>query len=113
MAKKKKQEEEEDEKEEKQDLSDGSVAVNDAWTGMLAISLLALAGSAGLLLWDYLKYDIDPTNAPKPSALIGAPPKMTAPTKDGGAAKKDDAKDKDGKKDAGKDMGQKDGQMQP
>ena len=36
--------------------SDGSVPVNDAWTGMLAISLLALAVASGFLAYDIFQY---------------------------------------------------------
>ena len=75
MAKKKN---DDDEEEPKEDLSgDGTVAVNDAWTGMLAISLLALAVATGLLFWDYSKYEGE---VPKP-ALIGTAPKAAADKK--------------------------------
>ncbi len=33
-----------------------SIAVNDAWTGMLAISLFCLIVGTGFLAWDYLSY---------------------------------------------------------
>ena len=35
---------------------EGSIAVNDAWTGMLAISLFALLVGTGFLAWDYMSY---------------------------------------------------------
>ena len=55
-----------------------SIAVNDAWTGMLAIALFALLVGTGLLVWDYMSYNYgeDPPKTPKFST--------TAP-KDGGA----------------------------
>src|SRR5579863_1067581 len=49
-----------------QDDQETSVAVNDAWTGMLAISLLALMIGTGLLAWDYMSYPSeDPPKTPK------------------------------------------------
>ncbi len=89
MAKKEK------DSEEKEDRSDGTVAVNDAWTGMLAISLLALGIATGILAWDYNKYaDADIPKAP----LIGSAPKVSAP-KAVDPVKIDPAKDKDKDKD--------------
>jgi hypothetical protein len=110
MAKKTKDEE------ETQTESDGSIAVNDAWTGMLAVSLLALIIGSGFLYYDYQQYNEDP---PKVSKFTQTPPgagpaKKEIPKvepKDGAKdAAKDGAKDaaKDGAKDAAKD-GAKDG----
>ncbi len=55
-----------------------SIAVNDAWTGMLAISLLALMVGSGFLLWDYLSYPDDPPKVQKilPPGGGGAPAKV-------------------------------------
>ena len=67
MAKKK------NEEEEKPDApSGGSIAVNDAWTGMLAISLLALMIGTGFLAYDYMQYS--DKDLPKVPKLTGAPP---------------------------------------
>jgi|ERR1051325_9191223 hypothetical protein len=90
-----------DEEEPKEDLSgDGTIAVNDAWTGMLAISLLALGVATGLLAWDYFKYEDAP---PAKSSLIGSAPKAPAAEKkaDGGPAPAAKDKDKDKDKDKG------------
>jgi hypothetical protein len=38
------------------DASGNTIPVNDAWTGMLAVSLLALMIGSGFLLWDYLNH---------------------------------------------------------
>jgi hypothetical protein len=77
--------------------SGGSIAVNDAWTGMLAISLLALMVGTGFLAYDYFQYDAD--KLPPVPRLTGsqpgqpvpdkAPPKIEPPKDD----KKDDKKD--------------------
>ncbi len=81
------------------------MAVNDAWTGMLAISLLALMTGAGFLGWDYLQY-YDDNPVPKPPYLTGkgpgipVAPKQPDPPKEKG---KDDDKKKDDKKDDKKD----------
>jgi hypothetical protein len=95
--------------EEAQESSDGSIAVNDAWTGMLAVSLLALVVGSGFLAYDYMLYNDDkgpPAVSKFTSSPPGAPPKANPPPKvepkDGGAKdadKKDAAKDAD-KKDA-------------
>lgn len=90
--------------------SDGSIAVNDAWTGMLAVSFLALAIGSGFLFYDYyFNYNAE-TEPPKVSKFIATPPGAApAPVKGpqpkvekDGAAKEKDAADKD-KKDADKD----------
>ena len=89
---------------EKEDAtSDGSIAVNDAWTGMLAISLLALMIGTGFLAWDYFQYD-EPKAVPK---LTGTPPKSPPePAKPADKVeKKDDVKDKDDKQDDKKGAG--------
>jgi hypothetical protein len=82
--------------------SDGTIAVNDAWTGMLAISLLALIAGAGILGYDMMQYTDKPPAVPtfsSPSSLkkaddAGAPktdaPKADAPNTD---AVKDAVKD--------------------
>jgi hypothetical protein len=69
MAKKKK-----DAKEEaKPETSDGSIAVNDAWTGMLAVSFLALAIGAGFLFYDW--YFLYPeSQPPAPTKFTLTPP---------------------------------------
>ena len=68
MAKKKKLDEE-----DKPEISDGSIAVNDAWTGMLAVSLLALVIGSGFLFYDW--YFLYPESAPaKPPSFISTPP---------------------------------------
>lgn len=82
--------------------SDGSMAVNDAWTGLLAISLLALMIGAGFLAWDYfLYYDGNPV--PPPPYLTGKGPGTPGPAKPVDPPKekeKDDGKKNDDKKDA-------------
>jgi hypothetical protein len=97
MAKKKDQDV--DEKDETE--SDGSLPVNDAWTGMLAISLLALMIGAGFLAWDYFLYKGDLPSPPK--FVSPSPPKSVDPPKPSPPEKKDngdmDKKD-DEKKDA-------------
>lgn len=91
-------------KEDKEDMSDGSIAVNDAWTGMLAISLLALVVAAGFLLYDYLQMSGNPqlynftTTPPK------APPKVNPPPKPEENKDKDKDKDVEKEKDKDKDM---------
>jgi hypothetical protein len=55
---------------------DGPVAVNDAWTGMLAVSLLALMAGAGFLFYDYYQYPSDIKPIPK---LSGSPPQKPEP----------------------------------
>lgn len=54
MSKKRKDVEEDEVVDES--TSGGSIAVNDAWTGMLAISLLALMAGTGFLVYDYMQY---------------------------------------------------------
>jgi hypothetical protein len=47
-------------------------ATNDAWTGMLAISLLALLAGCALLFLDYSQYPTkDPGPLPKAPAIVG------------------------------------------
>jgi hypothetical protein len=62
-----------------------SIAVNDAWTGMLAISLFALIVGTGFLAWDYLSYyDVD---VPKTHKIASSPPgaiQKAEPVKDAG-----------------------------
>jgi hypothetical protein len=84
MAKKKKIDEEvEDEPKKDKETSDGTVAVNDAWTGMLAVSLLALVVGSGLLIYDWSLYNFSDVQPPTPTKVTGlppgAPPKVVAP----------------------------------
>ena len=44
-----------DDEDRQEETSDGTVAVNDAWTGMLAISLLALVIASSFLAWDWFQ----------------------------------------------------------
>jgi len=109
MAKKKK-----DDEEAQPESSDGSIAVNDAWTGMLAVSLLALAVGSGFLAYDWMQYsDGDPPKVSKfTSAPPGAPVKAPPPKAEPKVEPKDGAVPKDGgdKKDADKkDADKKDG----
>ena len=93
MAKKKKVEEEP----QQEESSGGSIAVNDAWTGILAVSLLALMVGSGFLAYDYfgLYYNEKMPDVPKITGTApGVPPaapKVEGPPKDGGA--KDAVKD--------------------
>jgi hypothetical protein len=92
MAKKKREDDE-----PQAETSDGAIAANDAWTGLLAISFLALAIGSGFLLYDYLKYsDQEPPRVPEISSKSPQKP----PKGDGG---KVDDKDKDKGKDKDKD----------
>jgi len=78
-----------DDDETQDEASDGSIAVNDAWTGMLAISLLALLIGTGFLVWDrWVNYaEPLPTSIPKfattapaaPPQTKGNPPPVEAP----------------------------------
>lgn len=77
MAKKKK------ETEVDEPSPDGTVPVNDAWTGLLAISLLALVVASGFLLYDYLQYE-DPPAVKNYTGPKGPPPVQ----KDAGAVDK-------------------------
>src|SRR5947208_3661250 len=96
MAKKTKDDDQDDA------TSDGSIPVNDAWTGLLAISLLALMIGTGFLAWDWYMY-YDDKDLPKVPKLTGTlPQKPQEPPKpsDKAVEKKDDAnKDKEEKKD--------------
>jgi hypothetical protein len=95
MAKKKK-----DDDEKQEESSGGSIAVNDAWTGMLVISLLALMVGTGFLAYDlfvrYDRYNVDPTKVPVPK-FTGKPPEKPLEKKD--EKEKDGDKKKDEKKD--------------
>lgn len=73
MAKKRKDEEVEVQQDES---SGGSIAVNDAWTGMLAISLLALMIGTGFLTYDYMQYSDKLPEIPK---LTSKPPSAEKP----------------------------------
>jgi hypothetical protein len=103
MAKKKK-----DDEVAQAESSDGSIAVNDAWTGMLAVSLLALVVGSGFLAYDYMQYNDEkgpPQSSKFTTTLPGVPPKVNPPPK---VEPKDvAAKDAD-KKDAAKDADKKD-----
>lgn len=70
------------------DVEDASRAVNDAWTGMLAISLLVLIGGCVLLWLDFSHYPS--TDPPK---RITAPAVIAAPKGDPPAPKEPPAKD--------------------
>lgn len=59
---------------------DTSRATNDAYTGMLAISLIALLAGAALL---YLDWDQYPTKEP-PTKITAPKPSMVAPQQQGG-----------------------------
>jgi hypothetical protein len=80
-----------------QDESGGSIPVNDAWTGMLAISLLALMIGAGFLFWDWYSFPDKLPNVPSvASKQPGAPPvmeKKEPPPPVGDDKKKDEKKD--------------------
>lgn len=74
----------------KKTLTDeGPPALNDAYTGMLAISLLALVVGCALLALDYLQYESKPAPTPAkwtPAAAPGQqppaePPKQAEPPK--------------------------------
>jgi hypothetical protein len=84
MAKKDK-----DESAKQEEPGESSIAVNDAWTGMLAISLLALVIGTGFLAWDFMQYsDQDP---PPMKKVAGAPPNPVNPPKKAEEAPKDGA----------------------
>jgi outer membrane biosynthesis protein TonB len=73
---------------------------NDAYTGMLAIALLALIAGAALMYLDYSQY---PQRAP--GAILKAPPpplKVEAPPPPPSEEKKDEPKKEDGKDDTKK-----------
>jgi hypothetical protein len=73
------------EADEKQDeTSGGSIAVNDAWTGLLAISLLALVTGTGFLAWDWYQYNSEQLPVvPKLTGTAPAgPPKADPPKKE-------------------------------
>ena len=86
MAKKNK-----DEEPQQEESSGGSIAVNDAWTGILAISLLALMVGSGFLAYDYfgLYYSEKMPDVPRiVGSQPGQPPAQpkieNQPPKDGG-----------------------------
>lgn len=82
--------------EKKDATSDGTVAVNDAWTGLLIISLIALMVGAGFLGWDYYMYSEKPL--PTVPKLVGTPPGQPGqqqPPPPGKGDEKDKDKDKD------------------
>lgn len=89
MAKKKKDDESE--------MSDGSIPVNDAWTGMLAISLIALVVATGFLSYDYFFVMAGPEPKVYQTLKPGAAPKVVIP-------KAEEAKDKDKDKEPAKDI---------
>jgi hypothetical protein len=91
MAKKQK-----DDDEKRPETSDGSIAANDAWTGLLAVSFLALAIGSGFLAYDYMKYsDGEPPKTPK---ISSSPAQPVVPPKDGGGKGEDKGKEKDKEK---------------
>lgn len=102
----KKSTDEPDTKKKAQASSDGSIAVNDAWTAMLAVSLLALVIGSGFLYWDYDQYNQDPPKVTKfnlapPGAAPAPGPKAAPPPPKVEPAEKKDADKKDAdKKDA-------------
>ena len=51
-----------------------STATNDAYTGMLAISLLALIGGGVLLYLDYSRYPKKDPEIPRASSLLDQQP---------------------------------------
>ncbi len=58
----------------------GPVAVNDAWTGMLVISFLALSIGAGFLFYEWaFRYDYGAEPPKVPKANVGAPPVAKPP----------------------------------
>jgi hypothetical protein len=82
---------------------DAPQAANDAYTGMLAVSLFALIGGCVLLYLDYSQYPEKPPQIPKAPGIVkpsepkqdggqpakaDAAPKADAPPKDADAAKK-------------------------
>src|SRR5690242_19315035 len=80
--------------------SDEAPATNDAYTGMLTISLLALIGGCVLLFLDYSQYPDRP-----PAALSARPPGVkiergggAVPQLPQGGGKAEDKKDGDEKK---------------
>lgn len=60
-------------KKKKTTTDDGPPALNDAYTGMLAISLLALVVGCALLALDYLQYESKPAPTPAKGAPAAAP----------------------------------------
>ncbi|MBI1830718.1 MAG: hypothetical protein HYR84_04620 [Planctomycetes bacterium] len=78
MAKKRK---DDDEEVHEGEPSGGSIPVNDAWTGLLAVSLLALVTGTGFLAYDYYQYNDE--KLPEVKRFVntppGTPPKLDAP----------------------------------
>ncbi len=90
MAKKKK----DDDDETPEESSDGTVPVNDAWTGMLAISLLALIAASAFLGFDMWRMSSD--KGPQLYQSTAKEPSAPAPVPKPQQPKADDAgKDKD------------------
>ena len=89
-------------KDTQDETSDGPIAVNDAWTGMLAVSLLALILGAALLGYDWYPYSDKPPDAPKFSSpsSVNKPGDGGAPKVDAPPPKVEGAKDGEAKKDA-------------
>ena len=88
-----------DDDEPQDETPETSIAVNDAWTGMLAVSLLALVVATAFLLWDYSLLSDPPqilrvTNKqPAPPAKVEAPPPKAPDAPPPPAAKDAPAKD--------------------
>ena len=86
-------------------------AANDAYTGMLAISLIALCVGSGLLFYDYQQYpEANPKGPPKsaPPVVKVEPPPPVEKQPDEKEMKKDDEKKDEKKDDAKKDDMKKD-----
>ena len=65
------------------DESDTTVATNDAYTGMLAISLIALLAGCALLFLDWSQYpDKEPPKVKAPVPKMEVPATPVAPAKD-------------------------------
>ncbi|MBM3993400.1 MAG: hypothetical protein FJ303_04510 [Planctomycetes bacterium] len=94
MAKKRKDDDEEII--EEGEPSGGSIPTNDAWTGMLAISLLALAAGTGFLAYDYYQYNDEklPTVPKFVGSSPGTPAKMEPPKQEQPPPPKDKEPDK-------------------
>ncbi len=88
---------------------EGSVPVNDAWTGLLAISLIALAVATGFLAWDWYQYDEEAVARMKLPKLAGTPPKKL----EGEAKKAEEKKVEEKKAEEKKDEAKKDAALRP
>jgi hypothetical protein len=79
-----------------------SLAVNDAWTGLLVISFLALSVGTGFLVWDWMQYGDKPPPVPKgnltPQSPVGG--KKDAKEQKKEEPKKDEQKKEEQKADA-------------